>query len=173
MKNKLKKKFNHLGFTLIELIVFMGILSILLFILTDIFVATLNVKSESESQAAVQQDGRYILAKLMYDINQASDVLNPSYGSESTILTIKINDSEKTYSTMSANLYITDTENSDVLNSVDTQISDIKFTNLGNKLTNLGNPGKSTIQVSFTLTSKMIKNTGPEVESFKTTVGLR
>ena len=68
---------------------------------------------------------------------------------------------------------ITDTENSDVLNSVDTQISDIKFTNLGNKLTNLGNPGKSTIQVSFTLTSKMIKNTGPEVESFKTTVGLR
>lgn len=164
----LKKKFNHLGFTIIELLVYMGILSILLFILTDIFVATLNVKSESESQAAVQQDGRYILAKLMYDINQASSVSSPSYSTYSDSLTIVINNSVKTYNSLADKLYITeDLTESNLLNSIDTQISDLKFTNLGN------NPGKSTIQISFTLTSKMIKNTGPEVESFQTTVGLR
>jgi len=164
----LLKKNSSQGFTIIELLVYMGILSILLFILTDIFVATLNVKSESESQAAVHQDGRYILAKLMYDINQASSVSSPSYSTYSDSLTIVINNSVKTYNSLGDKLYITeDLTESNLLNSIDTQISDLKFTNLGN------NPGKSTIQISFTLTSKMIKNTGPEVESFQTTIGLR
>lgn len=169
----MNKRQKQLAFTLIELLIYMGILSILLFILTDIFVATLNVKSESESQAAVQQNGRYILAKLMYDINQADSISTDSIslpGNNSDRLKININGSERLYEVLPTNkrLYLTVAgTDSYELNSPETEISGLNFINIGN------NPGKSTIQISFTLTSTMIKNTVHEVESFQTTVGLR
>src|SRR3990172_6790072 len=48
------------GFTIIELILYMGMLSILLAVLSQIFVSILNVQLESQSSSSIEQDSRYI-----------------------------------------------------------------------------------------------------------------
>src|SRR3989344_5780243 len=65
------------GFTLIEIIIYMALLAIFLLTLTDIFVSILDVQLESDATSAVEQDGRYILSRMAYDISRASDINIP------------------------------------------------------------------------------------------------
>lgn len=162
MKKKYKK-----GFTLVELLIFMGLLSIILFVLTDMLASSLEAGSQVYTFSHVQQDGRYILAKLIYDINQASAINTPARGSQSNVLQIVINGNTQTYLINSANLRLTNNGGDYLLNSYDTEISNLNFNHIGN----VG--GKGTIQISFTVTSKTITNVGKEIKSFQTTVGLR
>lgn len=67
----------HAGFTLVELIIVMGMTSIFVVVLTDIFVSLTATKIESESTAAVVEDGRFIMSRLAYDIERADAVVAP------------------------------------------------------------------------------------------------
>ena len=161
------------SFTIIELIIFMGVLSILLFVLTDVFISSLDVKSQSQSQAGLQQDGRYILAKLIYDINRGSAISDPAIGIESNSLTIVINGENQTYSLINGILRLTNNLGNFNLNSFQTQVSDLKFLHLGNPVTVERPNPKDNIRISFSLTSNKIINSGQEVVSYQTTAGLR
>lgn len=68
------------GFTLVELLVVMGIMSILIVILSEVFGAILTMKLRSEATTAVAQDSRYLLSRLSYDISRASQI-NSTTGS--------------------------------------------------------------------------------------------
>src|SRR3990172_1905169 len=65
------------GFTLIEIIIYMALLSIFLLTLTDIFVSILDVQLESDATSAVEQDGRFILSRISYYIPRATDISTP------------------------------------------------------------------------------------------------
>lgn len=160
-----------LGFTIPELLVFMALLSVFLIVLTEIFVSVLSVQTESESTSAVEQDGRFILARFIHDINQASAITAPNYlGSPaSNTLQITVDGINYSYSLNGVDLALTNDQGVNNLNSVDTNISNLAFTRLGNDLL-----GKNTLKLSFTIASKAINKTGqPEVKNFTTTVGMR
>lgn len=156
------------GFTFVEIIVYMGILSFLLLILTQILTSVLDVRSESEAASYVQQDGRYILARLTYDINHAQSVEMPSIlGQQTNSLQIKINGEGNTYTLAGSDLTITNNSGTNNLNGFGSKISNLSFRRLGN----INSP--PTIKISFTITSTTIRESGPEVKNLETTVGLR
>src|SRR3989344_9039760 len=71
------KFYHHSGFTLVELLIAMGLLSILLVVFTSIFAETLAMQLRSETISNLQTDGQFISARLLHDFNQATAVTTP------------------------------------------------------------------------------------------------
>lgn len=156
------------GFTLVEMLIYMGLLGILLIALTDLFVAILGVKLESESNSFIEQDGRYILARLSNDVSMASSISVPSsLGSSGSSLSLVINGSTYIYTISAGNLQMVDNIGTVNLNSSETSITNLNFQKIGN----VG--GKETVRMDLTLESKIERNTGKDTKSFKTTFGRR
>lgn len=158
------------GFTLVELIMSMGILSILVGVMTTMFGQIIDTSLESRATSGLDQDGRYIVAKLTHDMQQATDIVTPAAPGSTTSpsLTIKINSIDYTYSLdASGNLQLVNDLGTNVLNGYTTQVNDLTFQRLG-----IGNT-TDTVQVKFRLTSKIKQSKGSETKSFQTTIGLQ
>jgi len=169
MNKRLKRNF-HSGYTLIELIIYVGILAILLGVLSSIFTSIVDVQLESSATSSVNQDGRYLLSKLLYDVKSSSAILIPaSPGTSSSSLQLTINSINYTYSLDgNGNLQVVNnsTSETNILNSYDTSISGLTFTRVGN------GGSSDTIRVSFSLTGKTIERAGvKETKTFQTTLG--
>lgn len=158
----------QVGFTLTELLVYMAVLSVLLVVLTDIFVTVIENRLEYESQSSIASDGRFILTRLMYDIGRADTITTPaSLGEETPALQMTASGINYTYTVNGDNLEATDNTGAYQLNSVESTISNVRFKRLGNV------SGKHMIQISFSVTSKTRRKFGLETSNFQTTVGLR
>lgn len=156
------------GFTIVELLIYMALLSGFLIITTELFASIMDVKLESESVSSVEQDGRYILTRLAYDIPQSSSITTPNtLGSTTTSLVMVISGITYTYSINGDNLQLVNNLGTNNLNSTESKISDVSFRKIGNA------GGKETIKLNFTVTSATTGNTGPEVRTFNTTIGRR
>lgn len=157
------------GLTLVELIVSMGLMSIFMLVLTDIVVAVGDVQTESEAASAVAQDGRYILARLSYDIQRADSIATPPFpGASSTTMVLTIGGGvAHTYTVSGGNLQVTASSLTDNLNSSETTVSGFSIQRYGNS------GGKDTLTINFTLTSDAVRDSGAEVKTFTTTVGRR
>lgn len=156
------------GFTLVELLIFMGILTILLTILTQVFTMILDAQLESQANSSVDQDGKYIINRLTYDLNNAQDINTPAApGQQEGTLQLAIGGINYVYSLNNGNIQLSDGNTIENLNSFNTNVSGLNFLRLGNT------GGKNSIKITFTLTSKTIKNSGQEQETFSTTLGLR
>jgi len=156
------------GFTLIELVIYMGILTILLSVLCSIFTSILDVQLQPTSTSSVNQDGRYLLSKLLYDVKSSSEILVPANpGTVSSTMQVTINSINYTYSLNGGNLQIVNnnTNDTDVLNSYDTSISGLSFTRVGN------GGSSDTVRVSYTVSSRATSRSGVETKSFTTTLG--
>lgn len=163
-----KINFKRKGSTIVELLVFMGLLSVFILVLTDIFVSILDVQTESETISSVEQDGRFILSKFMYDIKKAQSITQPaSLGDTGNTLQINIDGINYLYRLNGDNLVLENDKGTNKLNGFDTKISGLNFKRLGNL------NGKNTIKIDFTLTSVTERKSGSEVKNFETTVGLR
>lgn len=156
------------GFTLVELIIYMGLLTVLILVFTQIFTSILDNQSSSQSTSRVAEDGRYIYSRFIYDVNRAQSISIPAaLGSSSANLVLTINSAQYTYSTNSGNLTVTDPTGTYALNGFGTTISNVNFQRIGNA------GGKHTIQMNFTVTSNMGLHGAFENKSFQTTAGLR
>ncbi len=163
----LNKKNISRGFTLIEMLVYLGLFSILILLITEIFFSALDVQLESRSTSDVEQDGRFILARLMYDIENTQSITTPaSAGQQNSTLQITVNGIGYTYAVNSGDLQLTNDKGVNILNSYDITVSNLTFTRLGVL-------GKPTITVNLTLTSKTKRTAGAESKSYQTTMGLR
>ncbi len=156
------------GFTIVELIIYMGMLSLMILVMTDIFSSIVDVRKESEAVTVVEQDGNYILSKLFYDISHATSITTPaSLGASGATLQLVINGVTNTYSLNNGNLEVVNNNGTNVLNSVNSAISNISFLRVGNV------SGKNTIQLTFTVTSRIIQSSGVESKVYQTSAGLR
>lgn len=146
----------------------MGLLLLLLLVQTQIFTSVLGVRLESEANSQVSQDARFIMSRLIYDINRAENIILPATVSAQTnFLELTIDGTSNTYSLSGYNLIISNDLGINNLNSFGTRVSNLSFKRLGNA------GGKNTITISLTLTSLTQREYGPETRTIQATSGLR
>lgn len=159
------------AFTIVELLIFMGVFSILIVLLTEIFTSALNLKLETESLSSVEEDGRYILAKLMSDISRAQAVTTPAAsGGSGNTLVLTIGGIPYTYSLSAGNLILND-GSSNNLNGFNTSVTAFTALHLGPGVS--GRAYEDSVRINFTVTSRVIKKNGAETNNYQTTIGLR
>jgi len=158
------------GFTLVELLIYIGMISILFIVLTQVFGSILDAQLESEATSSVQQDGRFILSRFSYDIRRSDDIILPAaLGDQSSSLQLNIGGVNYTYSLNSGDLELTNDIGTNAINSGDTTVSNLQFTRIGNS----GANAKNTIQIEYTVTTKVIRPKGLETKDYQTTIGVR
>jgi len=156
------------GVTIIELVIYMSILSILLMIFTDIFATLVNKQLETESLSNVQQDANYLLSKLSYDFGRTKSIELPtSPGAPTSSLRLMIGSTYYDYYVNSGNIVLEYGGKQNTLNSSETSINNISFQRLG-----IGDT-KDVIQVKFDISSKVKQQSGYDVTHFSTTLGIR
>jgi len=159
---------NKKGYTLIELLMYMGVFLILLLVFFQILGSVLDAQLESESASAIEQDSKFILGKLTYDIQQAQTINTPSQpGTQNTNMQLTINSTLYTYAVTSGNLQLTNNNGTDNLNSYTTSVSNFTINRIGNQ------GGKNSLSISFTLTSKITRNAGTDTKTYQTTIATR
>jgi len=155
MRNNFFAKKN--GFTIIEMILYAGLLVIFLGVLSNLFLSSLDIKTDSEAASYLGQDARLILSKLNYDIKRAESITAPALGATSSSLILNIGGIGYTYSLSSGKVVLADNLGSANLNGSETMVSSLSFERVGNS------GGKNTIKASFTMDGK----------DYSTTVGIR
>lgn len=158
------------GITVVELLLYMAILSILLTILTSVFVSALDVQSESNATSSVEQDGNYILARLEYDIHRAQSINIPSSNGEiSNNFQIVVGGVNYTYAIdVNNNLIVTNNLGINNLNNYGAGVSALSVQRLGN-----AGGVENTLRVNFTVTSRTKRVSGYEEKNFQTNISLR
>lgn len=156
------------GFTIIEMTIYIGLMSILILVLTRIFISALDTQVESESVTNVQQDGRFILARLNYDISLASSVTSPaSMGAQASSLTLVRDGQTITYSLANGDLTRTDSQGSARVNYENVDVEEASFQKIGNT------GGKPTVVVNLRLSSMASMGTLGETDTFRSVIGTR
>lgn len=156
------------GFTVVELLIYMLIFSMLLLVLTNVFSTVLDVMSESQSRSAVLRNGEFIIARLSYDIKRAEEIVVPaSVGDLGNNLKLTINSEEYDYALTGSDLTLTNNNVSNKLNGFDADIDSASFRALGYE------NEKKMVEISITVTSKILHNNTYETKNFKSTVGIR
>lgn len=156
--------------TLIEMVIYMGMLVLLISVLSSIFSAIVDVQLNSNSTSSVDQDGSYLLEKFTRDVASSSAILVPANpGNTSNTLQITINSINYTYSVNNNNnlqVVNNSTNDTEVLNSYNTSVSGLTFTRIGS------GGSSDTVQVAYTVTSRIKERAGQyETKSFTTTLG--
>lgn len=170
----MKKIFNlsnsQKGVSIVELLLYMSILSLLLTVLTSIFVSALDVELESHAVSSVEQDGNYILARLAYDIHRAQSINIPALtGAISNSFQIVVGGVNYTYNINT---------NGDVILTNDLGLNSLN--NYGSSVSaffaqRYGNAGgvEDTLKINFTITSREKRVSGYEQKDFQTNLSLR
>lgn len=148
------KKNTQKGTTVIELLIYLALLAVFMTVLLDVFVTTLNLKLSSESTSSLNQDTRYIMSKISYDVFNADSITVPG----NTELDFVSGGITNKYTVIGGDLLL----NSVKLNGLDTKVGSISFTKIG-----------STVQVILTMQSQIQLPGGASTQSVQTTVGLR
>ncbi|MEK7186031.1 MAG: prepilin-type N-terminal cleavage/methylation domain-containing protein [Patescibacteria group bacterium] len=169
--SKLTSKKGRRGSTLIELLLYIGIFSILTAVLFQFFGTIIDTQLESQSTSSVLLDGQYALNRFNYDIKRADSIISPAIGEQSSTLQLSIDSITYTYTLIDGDITIASsgTQTTDQLNSVNTNSSNLSFTHLGD--TQSGNV--ETITISFTLASDIANRGNPEARNYKSTFGIR
>ena len=161
-------KLGQKGVTLVEMLIVMGLLAIFLLIMTTIFTSTLDVQNQTDAYSSVLSDGRFIMARINYDIAISTGISSPTgLGVTSTTLALVTATNSYTYALSGGNLQLTDSSGTANLNSGGTVVSGLSFTKLGNT------GGKNTTRYTFTLTSTAKHAGTTDTQTFTTTAGRR
>lgn len=151
-----------------ELLIYMGLMSIFLYVLTQTLLTILENQTESRQVSMVDLDGRFLMAKLAYDLHKSNLVSLPVYGQSGAEATAVIDGIIYTYGLdANNNMQVIDPGGAYQLNGFDTKISNLTFENLGN----FG--GNASVKISFTVSSRTTSSVGNRPKNFQITSGQR
>jgi Tfp pilus assembly protein PilV len=159
-------RFAQKGFSLIEMLIYMGLLTVLVGVLSMVFASIVDVQLQSESASSVDQDGRYILSRMLYDVKSSSNITTPaSPGNSASTLQMVVNNITYTYSLDgSGNLQLSNNYGTNALNGYDTQVSNISFQRLG------AGDSNDTVRMTFTISSRTSAHGQAETKTLQTTL---
>ena len=155
------------GFSLIETIVYFTLLSIILLLLTDLFLTLSESFLESRSKGQIEIEGERTIRRLIYDIRRTDSLITPpNPGDVSTTLEIDINGITHIYSLNGATIELDDGQINS-LSSNTVAVQQLTFTNISTAAT------RPTIKINFSLDSTTPTKAGVESKDFETVVSLR
>jgi len=164
---RIKKHLNK-AFTLIELLLFTALFSVVLGVLVSLFSVIVDTQNEVQSTSAVENDSKYIISRFMYDIQRADSMNIPTnIGDESSTLSLTIDGETFLYGLDDGNLQLTVDGEVDSLNTFTTELTELSFTRLGNT------GGKNAVQIEMTIDSRNPSAAGAETKTVNTMIGLR
>jgi type II secretory pathway pseudopilin PulG len=155
------------GFTIIELLIFMGLIMILIGIFTSIFLTALDVQLASQATSNVEQSGNFILSRLAYDIHRADSVVLPTVGQTDGTLILSIGGESYSYAVSGSQLRLAVGGETYALTGDGVSATSFLVTRIGSPT------GKSTLQLKLTLSGTGTGTQPPEVRQHQVTVGLR
>lgn len=148
---KLTERLSQRGTSLIEVILYIALFSIIIIVVVDLLITSGSLKTESESQSGLQSDAALISSRLTYEIRNADTITTPSGIGETTTSLVLTNATEThTFNLLGSNLsyqkLVGTTTTTANLNTSLTNVSNLSFQNLGNS------GGRQSLKLNFTLT---------------------
>lgn len=155
------------GFSLVELLLYLSLFSILILIILEIFITTLEIETRVWSDSVTAQDGQYVLTRIAYDIRRAEQIIQPAdFGAAGSELRLEIEGQELVYEVVGDELILTDGGGSYHLLSSGTDVNGLSFTKIGSP------QELESIEIDFQIGSPDEQLWG-ESRQYKTTVGMR
>lgn len=165
----MSKKFinnSQKGFTIVEMMLYMGLFLMLITILTTIFTSILEVHLEAQTSSTFEQDGRYIMSRMSYDLYRASAVSVPaSLGQQTDSIQFTVNGQTYLYALNDGVLELTRNGNTQVMHSPRIRVNSFTARRIGNV------SGSPTLQISLILED--LDPDGEKTREYETTIGLR
>ncbi len=156
------------GFTLLELLIAMGLMIVFLLVLTEIIVTLVNGQLETFSTSTVSQEAKFLLARISYDLRRADAVTQPvNLGDVGNTLQLTISGQPVGLGLVNGNIEYTDASGMTVLNRTNTRLTQLTFQKIGNPT------GAPTVQIKLTVESKIEEHGTFESNYLQTTVGLK
>jgi hypothetical protein len=156
------------GSTIVELLLYMGLLSIFIILLFNLFAQIISTQTRSASVSLVNTNGNFLMTKLTHDINQADDIITPpTIDSTASAMILKIGSTNATYAVSAGRLTLTDSTGTYNINDVNTTFSDFIVRRLGNP------GGKPGLEITFTITSNIDDNSNIKTKTYQTFATLR
>lgn len=156
------------GFTIVEMLIYMGILTTMMVILTRMLTGIIDMQLGSEAAGEIEEDSRYVFARLAYDIGRATNIVTPAAaGDQSSMLILSIDGVANTYALSGNSLVLANNHGTHDLTGYGSEISNVMFTRLGDP------SGKNSIQVAFTIDSLTQTVSGSDSKTLETTIVLR
>lgn len=154
MIKPIKQKTSWLGFTLVELLIYMGLLVSFLLVLSAVFSITLSTQTDVIQTQQLTQDAEYLHARLQYDIHQATSITRPaSNGATDTEFILTHAGNAATYFVDNGTLKRTTASGTHALTSPDTIVTAFAVERRGN------DDGLSTLTIDATLTDRLSSET--------------
>ena len=133
---------NKKGFTLVELILYVAIGSIVLLVITSFFQTNLSSRAKIKAISEVDQQGAYLMQTITQTIVNAEAINSPSIGTSATTLSldvVDVADDPTLFNNISTYIYLTEGVATPIaLNSNLVEVSNLSFTNMS-KVSTLGN----------------------------------
>lgn len=156
------------GFSLVELLLYMGLLSIFLVVISTFFVSILDVQSRAISTSSLEENSKYISSRLKYELRTADTATNSAtLGVTTSSFSVVKNNVDYTFSLSGTTLERASSSATVALHDDDIQVSDFSVRRIGNEGVN------DTFQISYTLRSLMQVGGDADQKSYQVTVGLR
>lgn len=156
------------GFTLVELMVYFMLFGMLILVVLNMFISSLELKVRDSSSTVLDQESEFLLAHLGYELRNANSVTAPApSGTSGSALTLVTDQGTVVYELSSGRLIRTLNATPMYLTSDKVQVQSVSFTNQSNS--------ESTV-MAFTIS--MVPNTDSSTPGFETrqisnTVALR
>src|SRR3990172_9672467 len=100
---------NQKGLTLVEIIIYFTLLSIILVIITDLLIKVAESSLESTSKTIIETEAEVIVKRISYDIRRAESIAIPANpGDISSNLQLVINGTNINYSLIGSSITIDD-----------------------------------------------------------------
>ncbi len=158
------------GFTIIELLLYLGLLSLVLLVVVDLLLNLGEFDLKSKAQSNVQREASFITTRLNFDIHRASSINLPlASGNSGNSLSLQIGSETLIYSLNGTDLEISEVQSGRTakLNSNLTKITSLNFLRLGSSLS------KPSLKFNFEIGNLNPTKQGEVTKIYEATVGTR
>ncbi len=169
---KVTKLLTQKGTSLIEVILYIALFSIIIVVVVDLLMTSGSLKTESESQSGIQDDAALINSRLSYEIRNADALTSPAtIGQIANSLNLTTGSEVHNFSLSGNNFVYQKTLGATVtsanLNSSLTAVSNLTFQALG------FSGGKLSIKADYTLTELKAIQQGNQTKNYEIIVTTR
>ena len=176
MKNILHKKTDHTtakGFSLLELLIYVAILSGLMVVVSDSFISLSRARGQAEARNEVNASIRFAAERIRQDLKNSSVVTTPILGTPATTLTATVSGATVLYDTLAGQLRRTEGAGSPVaVSGTNVFVDTITFTRLENYNAPL-NATTTAIQIAMAFRYNASSTDWSYSDTLRTTVTLR